>query len=357
MSRHVLFAVLLVTLFSPWADSADERQEASPAISPADKELMLKLRSEVEALPEDVRVAKGVQVLIDNVETLESEQLRQRVYLSIGELYQELGDLDLAKTYFEKAGIKEDGSGVGAISRENLIDVLESQGELDKARHKALEYRDAPDGSDQEFADLTYRAGMAMIKLGNEDEAVDLGIDAATRRPCQATFHMLETLAGRSRTSRDSRQNEMKGYHWLASERTGDSGQSARFLSNLAHVEEDAGNIKESLRILKQIVEKHPGAFNTESHLLQISNLSLSLGDQDTSKKYLTMLLEGDYSKELKDLAQQSLDATKLIANGGRPPGPEKPPLASRNYLRLILGNLLLVVAVVVFFWTRRRRT
>ena len=196
---HSYCACLLLIVLSPQIGWGGDDPRLSPEpIDPselADQELMQKIREQVESLPPEEQRQKGQKILLDSVENFKSESIRRRVYHSIGRIYQDMGDIDNAAIYLQKAGEVEDGTGVGAISREYFLDVLEGKGDFESLRNRALEYRDSADGSDQDFASLTQRAGMAMIQLGNCEQAVELGIDAATRRPCQATFHMLETFS------------------------------------------------------------------------------------------------------------------------------------------------------------------
>ncbi len=357
MFRLCCVCLLLIVVFSPLAGAGDPPQLSPEPIDPlelADQELMQSVRKQVEALPPAEQIRKGQQILLDNVEKFQSERIRRRVYLSIGQIYKDTGDSDNALIYLEKAGGSEDGTGVGGVSRDFFLDILQEKGDHNAMRDKALEFRDDPDGSDQDFASLTKRAGVAMIQLGDCDQAVDLGISAATRRPCQATFEALETLASISDMGPGKRQPFLKGMHWLASERTGDFGKSQRFMGNLAVIEEFCDNFRESVEIRKQIVEMYPNTPDTASHILSLASISRRLGDIETAKTYLSKLVEGDYPEEYRQMGRTNLDG--LLTQYAGVPAPQSPQTpAHRSPLLVWLMNIFVAIGAIGYMWARRR--
>jgi tetratricopeptide (TPR) repeat protein len=332
---------------------APQRTNSTIQLDRGDAELMQSLRGQIENLPENERNAKGLELLLKNVDKFKNDTLRQKVYLNIGELYKRMGDLDHAMIYFEKAGVADDDV-IGAVSRERLLDSLERKA-LEPVIQKALELRDSATLSDDEFASLTYKAGVALIRQEKRDEAITLGIEAASQRPSVATFGMLETLANDANDPAD-REAYLKGMRWLSSEtNSGDFGQSLRFLCNFAHAEEVAGNIDDSLKIRKAIVDRFPDEADTADQILSISRLSWARGDDETARKYLTILADGNYPEKVKRAGRSTLDS--LNQQFGVKNAVE--PLAARpknTISYIVIVNVVVVVACVVLYVVRRRR-
>jgi hypothetical protein len=250
-------------------------------------------------------------------------------------------------------GDRSDSGQAGAIARDEVLEFLESKGDIEAFVQRAVEYRGLRGVSDGEFASLTQRAGMALIRVGKREAAVELGIDAATQRPCVATFEMLETVSNSANHPTD-RKSYLKGMHWLASEKSGNFGQSLRFLGNLAHAEEVCGNIDESLKIRKVIAERFPGEALTASHLLDISRLSLLRGDEETARAYMTMLAEGNFPEQYRTAGQATLDALDQQRAGGRVQEPLAPP-PERNRHYVAIASLLTITGVAIYLLIRRR--
>gem|GEM_PF-2090060 len=360
ISRMLIALLLLTALPSGFVLSGDDAPLQPEAVDPielADSMLMQQIQRQVEAIPEAERLLKGRQILLDNVDKFQGDNARRRVYFSIGQLYKAEGDSANAMIYFEKGGASEDGSRMGAFSREHVPDLLEAEGDAESIQKKALEFRDSADGTDEDFASFTQRAGMALIQAGDRDRAVELGIDAAKRRPCRATFGVLETLSGSANNGPTDNKSYLKGMRWLASDRSGDFGQSARFLGNLAHAEEFSGNIDESIRIRQRIVEQYPKSENVVSHLYSISSMSFSQGDTETARSSLSKLAEGDFPDDVRARARNSLNGMldQLGVQAPRIASPTVVPTPSRWRIVFVLANLLVLALIGVLVFLKKR--
>jgi tetratricopeptide (TPR) repeat protein len=255
----------LMALTEPTAGRGEQAPPVAPAVVKADGELMKQLQARIESIPEPDRVRLGVEILVEHAEQFQSDFFRNRVYLSIGDLYKLQGNTERALEYFGKAGGPE-AEVIGSISRNRVFDTLESQDFQEDIPARAISSRDHLQVSDQEYADLTHRAAFALISSGKRVQAVDLAIQAAEQRPCARTFHVLETVSA-SADRPDDRAPLLRGMHWLA-RNSGEFGRTLRFLGNLAQAEEFAGNIDEAARIRLEIVAGFPDSPETCNNIL-----------------------------------------------------------------------------------------
>jgi hypothetical protein len=98
--RAIALALIALAISEPKVLSSDDAVASNVK---ADEALMLRLRGEIEALPAAEREAKGVQILVDNVDKFITAEARRRVYLSIGDIYHKRGELDKAIPYHKGA--------------------------------------------------------------------------------------------------------------------------------------------------------------------------------------------------------------------------------------------------------------
>jgi len=316
----------------------------------ADVALMLRLREQVMAIPEERREAEGVKILLENVDAFQDETTKKRVYLSIAELLAKLGDKQQSLGFFEKAGTtapdETDSSGIDVVSRSRLLDLLNETGKRSDVEEKALAFRDKPDVSDSEYAELTYRAGRALIQAGKVDEGIKLGMEAAKNRPCERAYEYLETLAADAAIhGNDSVRLETKRWIWKHS---GAFGVSERFLSNLAHCEENSGDVAAAIRVLEQLTESHPTSSRLGDQILRLSALYDEVGDKEKSKSLTARVRDGDFPAEVRARATRALE---FDAQGTLPPMNRQPisaPPVRRFPLLLLNGGLILVILTLV---------
>ncbi len=188
--------------------------------------------------------------------------------------------------------------------------VKRSEKEYSKLLQQALKFKDPQSFSDFQFASRAHKAGRALIKSDQPGQAVDLAIEAASKRPCEETYNVLQTVSVDSniKNTKEGKKSYIKGMRWLF-HNGNEFGESSRFLNNLAHAEEVAGTIEDSLKIRKLIVEKYPGEEITASHIFSIVRLSTLNEDYETAKDYLDILLGGDYSERSKASARDAMES------------------------------------------------
>ena len=320
-----------------------------------DVALMLRLREQVMVLPDDRREEGGVKILLEHVAEFKDEATRRRVYLSIAELLAKLGDTEQSPVYFEKAGVSNsvetDSSEIDAISWGRLLDLLTETGKGSDVERRALAFRDKPDVSDLEYAELTYRAGRGLIEAGKVDEGIKLGLEAAKSRPSERAYEYLETLAADA-AIRGHKSAWLETNRWIG-KNSGDFGGTERFLSNLAFCEEDSGNLAEAIRVLERLTESYPLSPRAAEQLLRLSVLYSKAGDDAKSKANTARVRDGDYPEEFRAMARRSLD---LSSDSGPPSADiDRNRTASPWRMPLLVLNGLLVVAIVGFMWSRRK--
>ena len=320
-----------------------------------DVALMTRLQEQVMALPEDSREVDGVKILLEHVNEFKDEPTRRRVHLSIAELLAKLGDTEQSLVHFEKAGVSKsretDPSGFDALSRGRFIDMLVETGKTTDVIQRALKFREGADVSDDEYAELTYAAGRELIVLGKVDEGMLLGIEAAEHRPCKRAYEYLETLAGDA-DIRGHKTACLETYRWLE-KNSGAFGATERFLSNLAHVEEDSGSLPRAISVLERLTESYPLSPRAAEQLLRLSVLYSKAGDDAKSKANTARVRDGDYPEEFRAMARRSLD---LSSDSGLPSADiDRNRTASPWRMPLLVLNGLLVVAIVGFMWSRRK--
>ena len=320
-----------------------------------DVALMTRLQEQVMALPEDSREVDGVKILLEHVNEFKDEPTRRRVHLSIAELLAKLGDTEQSLVHFEKAGVSKsretDPSGFDALSRGRFIDMLVETGKTTDVIQRALKFREGADVSDDEYAELTYAAGRELIVLGKVDEGMLLGIEAAEHRPCKRAYEYLETLAGDA-DIRGHKTACLETYRWLE-KNSGAFGATERFLSNLAHVEEDSGSLPRAISVLERLTESYPLSPRAAEQLLRLSVLYSKAGDDAKSKANTARVRDGDYPEEFRAMARRSLD---LSSDSGPPSADiDRNRTASPWRMPLLVLNGLLVVAIVGFMWSRRK--
>jgi hypothetical protein len=160
--------------------------------------------------------------------------------------------------------------------------------------------------SDEQYAERTHRAGMELLLQHHTAEAVDLAIEAASIRPSMAMYRTVETLSSLAGVQKDTASNQ-KGMRWLRN-KAGKFGQSPRFLGNLAHVEELAGEIEQSISTRQQIVTDFPDTPESAGQLDRITRLFLKQGDRVAARATAMMTLDGKYPTNYKATAQRILD-------------------------------------------------
>ena len=149
--------------------------------------------------------------------------------------------------------------------------------------------------------------------------------------------------------------------HWLASEKSGDFGKSLRFMGNLANAEETSGNFKEAILIEKRIVDMYPNTSDAGWHIVNLSALSRRLGDIETSKLYLTKLVEGDYPEEYRQMGKTNLDSLLNQLGGAFTPTvtsapPEPPERRHGRFIFFLVNILLLTTGAIYYFWVNRKK-
>lgn len=365
MSIPVHWAVFVccsVTVIQVTNPEVDDSEAEIPAVvievPQEDFALMEELRRKVESLPADLQEREALQIFLDNVDRFKSEHMRNRVYLSIGQLYRRFGDNDKALSYFKMAGVPEDGTGnpnrIGAISRGHTLNLLEEKGDLSSVIQHALQYRDDPAVTDHEFAALTYKAGRALILSGDTDGGVELGIAAASERPCRDTFAKLETLAADADRQMPGGNSDagLEAMHWLHSN-SGSFGQSWRFLSNLAYCEEVHGNISAAIDVLEELVMRHPESDDAAYSLLQLSSFSMEAGDKVASRAYLTQVIDGNGPAEVQERARDILQ----LMDAQQPPPVSVPPPENGSLFRMFLiSHVVLFGGIAAVWWRVKRR-
>ena len=179
----------------------------------------------------------------------------------------------------------------------------------------ALVRRDRPGVSDSEYAELTYIPGQNLIASGKVNEGITLGIEATKNRPCEMAYSYLETLAGDA-AIRGHKEVSLQTYRWLE-KNSGSFGATERFLSNLAHTEEDSGNLPDAIRVLERLTESHPNSRELGEQLLRLSLIYYQVGDEEKSTAIRVRVRDGDFPEEIKARAKRSLE---LESNQGPVP-------------------------------------
>jgi tetratricopeptide (TPR) repeat protein len=320
-----------------------------------DVHLMLRLRSRIMSIPESRRDVEGVGILLEHVEEFRDELTKKRVFLSIAELFVKLGDKEQSVIYFEKAGAMKspgsDPSGVDSIARGRILDVLAGSEKRGGVEARALEYRDAPQVSDLEYAELTYRAAFELVASGKIEEGIRLATEAASSRPCDATYQYLETLANDAH-SRGGALQWLRTMRWIEAN-GGSFGESERFLSNLAFTEEASGNIDEAIRVVEELTAAYPLSPRAAEQLLRLSFLYSKAGDDAKSRANTARVRDGDYPEEFRVMARRSLD---LSSDSGPPSADiDRNGTGSPWRVAMLVLNGLLVLAIVGFMWARRK--
>ena len=210
-----------------------------------------------------------------------------------------------------------------------------------QSTYEPAEYRSLPNLTDEEYAEYTYKAGFALIASGDLDAGVDIGIQAATERPCSAVFEVLETLA------HDANRPDIKGPYlramrWLRTN-SNKFGHSARFLSNLAHAEEDSGNLADSIAIVEHLSTKYP---HSPEHLLRLAGLYMNAGFSEKARTCLSRVSEGDFSEAFRERAQLALG---LMPDQSSTDLPEVAITTDSNRVTFILLGGLMFMGVVIW--------
>lgn len=338
---------ILVLAVSVAAAGGSETDDAT-----ADAALMAHLRKQIEAFPPDEQEAKGLQVLLDSVSSFKTEASRQRVLLSIGDLYKRRGDAEKALEYHSQAsGSEPDAGDVGGAARDRVLESLYDQGDFSALITRALEFRSMQGLSDREYATLTHRAGNGFLRLHRTAEAVDLAIDSAKTRPSADIFHVVETLANGAATQND-KSSYSKGMRWLRRE-SGEFARTLRFLRNLGHAEEEAGDIGESLKVRKEIVHEYPNTVDAAQEIGNIVRLCMMRGDQQTAQTYSAVLQKGNYPEKYKSYAARVQG--RLEGNIESPPISPTPAVRKPGRGLILLLNALAIVGLLIAVWVRTR--
>lgn len=319
-----------------------------------DVALMTRLQEQVMALPEDSREEDGLKILLEHVTEFKDEATRRRVHLSIAELLAKLGDTEQSLVHFEKAGVPKsretDPSGFDALSRGRFIDMLVETGKTTDVIQRALDFREGADVSDDEYAELTYAACRELIMSGKVDEGMLLGIEAAEHRPCKRAYEYLETLAGDA-DIRGHKTACLETYRWLE-KNSGAFGATERFLSNLAHVEEDSGSLPRAISVLEQLAKEHPTSRRIGEQLLRLSVLYSKAGDEEKSTAIAIRVRDGDFPDELRAMARRGLD---IDADESKPVSVLQPASTqpTRRFILLVVNGVL-VLLILTFILARR---
>jgi len=328
--------------------------QASPVED--DTALMARIRAQVMAIPEDRREEEGIKILLDNADRFHDPVMKKRVWLSIAQLYAKFGDTTRSVEFFEKAGASaspdDAPTALDPIARSHLLDFLTSSGHGDAMAARASSIRERPDVSDAEYAELTFRAARELITSGKVDEGINLGLEAAKSRPCTRAFEYLETLAAYA-DIRGQKAVGLKTMRWIR-QHSGPFGETSRFLSNLAHVEEDSGNLPMAIGALERLTAKDdPLDPNAASHLLRLARLYSKGGDEEKSRAVLTRLSEGDYPDEFRNMAKRSLGVS---ADSGQGLAEIQSSRGRSSWSIVLLAvNGLIILALIGFMWARRR--
>jgi tetratricopeptide (TPR) repeat protein len=322
-----------------------------------DVHLMLRLRSRIMAIPEDRREEEGVQILLEHVEEFSDDVTRRRVFLSIGELFAKLGDKERSVIYFEKAGAMksrgDDPTGLDSIARGRALDVLADSENKGVVGDRAIEYRDGQHVSDNEYAELTYRAAFELLASGKVDDGIQLATQAASGRPCDAAYQYLETLANDAH-SRGEELQWLRTMRWIAAN-SGGFGESERFLSNLSFTEEASGNLPEAIRALERLTEAYPVSPRAAEQLLRLSVLYSKAGDETKADAITERVRDGNYPDKYREMARRSLEP---FANPGPEPAEIGPSETDSPWrMTLLILNGVLVLAIIGFMFSRQKST
>ncbi|MFN3150459.1 tetratricopeptide repeat protein [Bremerella sp.] len=302
-----------------------------------DEILLQTLRKKIEAIPEDERLQKGVEVLESNVEEFRTDSFKQRVQYSIGELNAKLGKHEKARDSLGKAA-SESNSMLGQLSAERLIDQLTEEGRYNDAIEKAIVLRqDAR--TDDDYASLTHRAAIAAVNEGHTAQAIDLAIGLAEKQRSERAYSILRTISSLCKAHGD-RGSYTKGNDWL-SENSGEFALSPDFLGSIALDKEVEGDLEGSIAIRKEIIKRYPESRDVASNMLSIAQMNYALGQKDEAREYLKRVLESDSSEGYKQLAKQSLD----VIEGRRESMSKSSPVLLSNHLRL----WLVAISVLIF--------
>lgn len=312
-----------------------------------DEALHRELRKEIEAIPEDSRLQQGAQILEANVERFRTDDFRQRVKLSIGELNAKLGNLDEAKKSLGEAAVGSNPF-LREVSGERLVDQLAEEGRYDDAIEQALLLRQES-SSEEAYASLTHRAAIAAINSGHSAQAVDLVIELAERQKSENAYSILRTVGSLSKSKGD-RESYERATNWLINH-GGQLASNPDFLGSLAIDKQAQGDLEGSITIRKQLIQDFPNSRDVASHTLAIAQLNYSLGNKKEAKEYFEQIINSDYSEEYKTLAKQSLD----ILEGRDPSATDAPSTASGSFgLWIVVVNILLFLAIAAYFLWKR---
>lgn len=343
----LLFIVLL-------AGHVAQGQSPLSAEEAEDVVLMTRLQEQVMALPAESREEEGVKILLQHVGEFKDEATKRRVYLSIAELLAKQGDTAQSLVYFEKAGVSKsqeaDPSGFDAISRGRFIDMLVETGKTTDVIERALAFRGGVGVTDDEYAESTYAAARELIISGKVNEGTTLGIEAAENRPSKLAYEYLETLAGDA-DIRGHKTACLETYRWLE-KNSGAFGATERFLSNLAHVEEDSGSLPRAIGVLERLAKEHPTSRRLGEQLLRLCVLYSKAGDEEKSTAIAIRVRDGDFPDELRAMARRGLD---IDADEGQPVSVLQPSSTqpSRRFLLLVVNGVL-VLLILAFMVVRR---
>lgn len=348
-------SVLLARCFvrAVLASSLIALAQASPVED--DAALMARLRAQVMAIPEDRREEEGIKILLDNADRFHNLAMKKRVWLSIAQLYAKFGDTTRSIEFFEKAGASASPddvpTAVDPIARSHLLDFLTNSGRGEDMAARASALRERTGVSDAEYAELTFRAAQKLITSGKVDEGINLGLEAAKSRPCTRAFEYLETLA----SDADIRGHKAVGLEtmrWIR-QHSGPFGETSRFLSNLAHVEEDSGNLSKAIGALEQLTTTDPLEPDAAAQLLRLAGLYSKAGDDEKSRTILTRVSDGDYVEEFRQMAKEALGVS---ADSGQGLAEIQSSRGRSSWsIVLLVVNGLIILALIGFMWARRR--
>lgn len=351
--------------------------EVGEAAVRADEALMKELQQEVEALPEELTHEAGVEILRSRIDEFQTLEARQRVLLSIANIYRQLGNKEEAKRYYEElASLPSFDPHYSSMAKRELASMLSSEGKTDEAlkvladesgnRSGKGTMSPAGDSSypaqrnpgiDNEFMTLLAEAEV-LHRAGRIEESLEILARLERDWSSPMRIELLVPVATISIVGADMRHDyeEVFRLYEQLFEKIPILREREGLLSNRIMTARAAQQMELAMSLTEEYLEKHGDTQTATGHLSMLAGDAADRGDKELAAEYYRKII--NHPRASDDYVSNAKENLAMLTTGRiawQPLNAKSQQTSRRTLIVVILVHVFLVIAGVVFVRYRRR--
>ena len=374
--RHVVALSLLfrLVLHGPCiaADAQSNAAQSSPVtaglatdVRQPDQGLMERMRVEIESIPEVDRERVGVEVLRARLSEFKSPVTKQRVLLSIGDLYGVLKENEESRSFYEQAVNANADPSLTLAARRRLAAVLTSLGRFeeagavldDAALRQGKQF--LPEPADERAFSESYLIETQRIHTrilaGDYEAALSAAVALRDMYPNKKkrTLRLAEQIG--SRLQNTGRGKDAVDFYRRLPETFPDASSDPNIQSNyiailrLNKLEDDA------VAATREFVQRFPDHEFVPAFCSVLAESALENGRSDEGLRYLNLMESHPRSDaKLRAIARRSIDETLGESPDGRSQLGRQ-SAGSWQVLFLVLNAAVVAVLGMIFAFRQMR--